>query len=1096
MQTRFKKCLLTGTAVITVGAFSSAAQAQATHTLDANSIWADTGEVENAAAGDNVNIDGYQLTITNNGTADDGSGFNEFSIGAITGAGQDSVVVIAADAAAALTVTIDSVNIGGEFDLTGNDAAGFLTTVVIQNNFEAGETVTITGGEGAGSNAVLQLFGNATFGNGLDLADDGGRAVLDITGTGHQVVNGTINGSAFGNGTIDIYDKGGSSVTFTDQIGGTHSLNEIAVDGAVVIFEQSVDVGSVLVNQGDVTFNEQLWGDVVFRDDHGTVTLNDDMSGNVYFEGNDATLVLDGNITLLGYIDNNDGGGDAYGTVEITGTGTAVLISGQVGRTDGIAALNVSGSGNLIGLVDANAAVIERITIDGNENGFTLAGGLEGDLEFAGTENTVTIYENRDLDGNIIVTNGDNTLTLNGNNTVTGNISGAESLSLVNVNGNATFTGETLNVDTLSINGAHTVTFDYTGGARLTFTGDVTVEEGGIGAINMESNVDIFGNIGTENARIGDIVIDNNVMFWMHGDVWADRIEMRGPSSLDFSHGGTIAGDIIDINHLAAIYFHGAADVLGTVGSENDPLHQLSFDGYDAGEHTIAFYDDVFVTSAIFGGLNGSERRVLLATPEQVFSVSGNVTVGVHNTIAFTVGRDEHGVLTSGILDVSGNANLENGNTEIVLGQGTGYIADGETFQIVRATGTITPSVHNIGTFNRFLSYETEVDGHDLNVIMTRTSTFDSVATTPNTSRIGQILESLGSDATGELAAIQDRLFLTTTDAEAEEILQSILPSVDGGHVVAAQNISTNSMNLTGQRIAQIRGGETGMAAGNVTRNLHMWGQVFGQHIDQDTRGGIAGYDARTWGATFGIDSGAALPGAVVGAAFTYGDTRVKSDGVNNTRTDVDSYQLSLYGSMDVAPATYVNGMAAYAWNDVDTARYNVGMGNDTARGSFDAHQFTARAEIGHNIRQGQMLLTPNAMAHWMHYDAESYTETGAGGANLTVNQDSLNLFELGLGLNASWDIVNADGSILVPELRVGYRYDLIGDEVQTTSQFTGGGAAFTTEGFTPARSTFNVGAGVKFHTVQNWDFTANYDFEVKSDYQAHSGFLRAGYRF
>jgi outer membrane autotransporter protein len=142
------------------------------------------------------------------------------------------------------------------------------------------------------------------------------------------------------------------------------------------------------------------------------------------------------------------------------------------------------------------------------------------------------------------------------------------------------------------------------------------------------------------------------------------------------------------------------------------------------------------------------------------------------------------------------------------------------------------------------------------------------------------------------------------------------------------------------------------------------------------------------------------------------------------------------------------------------------------------------------------MTLTPHALAHWTYYSADDYTETGAGAANLNVDNDSLNIFELGVGVDAAWDMKNRNGSRVKPVLSAGVRYDLVGDEVETTSTFTGGGAAFGTQGMEPGRTTLNLGAGVGYFTTDNWELSAEYDYEYKSDYDGHSGQFRAAYHF
>jgi uncharacterized protein with beta-barrel porin domain len=194
----------------------------------------------------------------------------------------------------------------------------------------------------------------------------------------------------------------------------------------------------------------------------------------------------------------------------------------------------------------------------------------------------------------------------------------------------------------------------------------------------------------------------------------------------------------------------------------------------------------------------------------------------------------------------------------------------------------------------------------------------------------------------------------------------------------------------------------------------------------------------------------------------------------------------------------FLNGMAAYVFNDNETTRHNVGgIAGVTANGQFDANQFVVQGELGRDFHQtGGLTLTPSVMANYTYYDAGSYTETGAGTANLNVNSDSVSALNLGVGVDAVWDIENHDGSKLQPSLTAGYRYDVIGDSLDSNASFTGGGAAFKAQGVDPARSTLTAGAGLKYYATNNWELSARYTFDAKEDYTAHAGLLRAAYKF
>ena len=144
-----------------------------------------------------------------------------------------------------------------------------------------------------------------------------------------------------------------------------------------------------------------------------------------------------------------------------------------------------------------------------------------------------------------------------------------------------------------------------------------------------------------------------------------------------------------------------------------------------------------------------------------------------------------------------------------------------------------------------------------------------------------------------------------------------------------------------------------------------------------------------------------------------------------------------------------------------------------------------------------QGTFTPHVMGHWTHYDPQDYSEIGAGGASLTVQQEAVDIAELGIGFDVNWLIPNSDESKFTPEISGGYRYDFIGDRVEATSTFTGGGAAFTSQGIEPARHRYNLGGGIGYTSPKNTlELKAGYNLEFKSGYYAHSGSFRTAFKF
>jgi outer membrane autotransporter protein len=293
---------------------------------------------------------------------------------------------------------------------------------------------------------------------------------------------------------------------------------------------------------------------------------------------------------------------------------------------------------------------------------------------------------------------------------------------------------------------------------------------------------------------------------------------------------------------------------------------------------------------------------------------------------------------------------------------------------------------------------------------------------------------------------------------------------------------------------------QTGVAAGNATHGLHPWMQGFGSYASQGMRSDVAGYNASTYGAAFGLDTRELVDNTVLGVSFAYGRTNATSQNINNTSTNVNTYQGMIYGNHQFGEDFFVTGMGAFGWDTNSQTRYNVGeIAGLNASANYNAWQAATRWEVGHNFKDlpTGATLTPAFITDYLHYQASSYTETGAGGANLSVGNSAENILNVGLGLQAEWLIETADGSRFRPNLHATYKYDVLNnDTIDTSSSYAAGGGTFTTNGLNPGNSTTTLGTGMKFYNTDNWDFTASYDHTFKADYNSDSGLIRAAYKF
>lgn len=547
------------------------------------------------------------------------------------------------------------------------------------------------------------------------------------------------------------------------------------------------------------------------------------------------------------------------------------------------------------------------------------------------------------------------------------------------------------------------------------------------------------------------------------------------PITLD---GGRVIGDITDdtpANNFSPV------TIAGDFATEGDI--RVSSLGIDAGQRLTINAGDIVMldnmsasagAALTFGVLNagaGGAGQLVVNGAGQALNLSGLVL-----SVA-----------------VSGGA-LANGD-EILIADGAAAIVGGPV-------GVRQRVDDNSFAFNFEIADGTAAtaatDASDLFLFVVPGSTCSGSSATIGNANACNTMQALDPSADAQLQQAITNMNSAGNDAALNEVLESVQPAVDGGAVVASLATMNTSLGLVTRRIEDgHESWESGVAAGRYVSPLRGWGQAFGSYATQGTRQGINGYDATMAGLTMGVDAGYDT-GSVVGLAVSYGRARVQSDNANNTETDLVNYQATVYGELGLGQNGFVRGMGAYVRSDVENERYNVGgAGGPTALGTYNASQYSLRAEAGRGVNVDQYTtVTPSVMAHWTHYDAEDYTETGAGGANLSVRPESLNIFELGAGLDVQWDITNQDGSRFVPEVRAGYRYDFIGDRVETSSAFTGGGASFASQGAAPSRHRMNIGASISYHAEEDWSVKAIYDLDYKEDYRSHAVRLESVIKF
>jgi|GEM_PF-953102 len=1096
------------------------------------------GSIAAVDAADTVN-----LTVTN---TVGGARLVNFTgaVGGSTAATAIDAIVVGANSVNALDVTFGG-NVNAATIALG--AVGSVSTNVVSFGTNAAtSTVTgvISGAEAGDTNNIIVVGGstvtfNSAFGTNLDAITIGANALTtnvtfnagvaavtsgiviggNASGTNNVTFNAAtgpititpaINGANAGN-TNNLTFQGGNVTTVTGAIGagGAGFIDSVVLTGT----------GSGLTTSGALTATTVTVGAGTTFTAGGAVTA----SGGVNITGAAGTVTLGDEIDVTGAI-NNTSGTAAVGILNIgdlTGN-TASVISGAVGAANSLAAINITSTGiaqfdstvnaatitiSSTGTLDANAATTGNVNFTGD--GFVTVN--------AGSAYGITGNINNTAGGAIGTLNLDST---GGTKTITGTVGATNAIKQINLAGTGTsaFTStvRTADIDfsaagTLTLADDTTVTnfIDFNNNAGIVtvadnadISGTFRSTGGANGTLNFTGSSAVTGAIGTVGIGLTAVNFNGGTgeLVTVSGATIATTSTVAGAGSVAFN--GDVTGNLAFTNAAGTATFGDTDEVSGNVTAGTDSFGNVVFlgdsaiggtfgaEGNELASLTLSSTTPVSITAG--GNFNAANTTTLGVN--QINVTAGTVDVDAGQTLAFDI---TNGGAFGNIL-ASGNAIVDAGTLVSVNVASDAFVADGATFALIEsatAGGQVADLTAGNITDNSFVLSFSQVtaNNNDL-VLLASRATAESVGTTQNNVNVAEVLESLGTNGDATLDQIQANYNNADTQEGANDVLESLQPGIDNGVANAALSASALSLGINSDRLGSLR---TGVGSGDMTKGVNTWAQVFGQYATQDARDGIDGYDADTYGVAVGADTENAFDRAILGVSLSYANSQIDSDNANSTESDVDSYQIALYGSYDIAPATYANVQLAYAWNDVDTTRYNVGgIGGLTANGGYDADQYSISTEVGHDFIVGKTLLTPSVSAGWTNFSSDNYTETGAGGASLEVESETLNRVDVGVGLDAAWDFQMDNGSKFTPTVGVGYSYDLIGDEIETTSSFTGGGAAFSTQGVDPARHTFDVNAGVTYYTTNKWAFTANYDYAVKEDYDAHAGILRAGYKF
>jgi len=478
---------------------------------------------------------------------------------------------------------------------------------------------------------------------------------------------------------------------------------------------------------------------------------------------------------------------------------------------------------------------------------------------------------------------------------------------------------------------------------------------------------------------------------------------------------------------------------------------------------TLTFQGASTLAGSILGDVATTLDAGSLTTVSGINTIEGDFTA--NGTLNFQLGQDRLDVIGDSTLGADSIINI---STDADV---TNLILNTPVF-VLTETGDFT----NNGT-------TVNINVNDDDFLVDFDVVFGSVAVVATAADLTQVsddanISAFGGALTSAFAAglLDGDVANALNDADGvagfENAALSLLPTLNEG--VTREVFEAHS--LAGQRLER-------RLRSDAERGL--WVQAFGRTATRATDNrSVAGYSADTFGASIGGDTkiGEQL---TLGAAFNYANIDIDSRGFAGENTELDSFEISAYAGLNTE-TYFANAQIGYVFGDGESTR-------DGATGAiasdFDVDGFTAEANAGFDYQAGGFTITPSAGLRFASISQDEFSETG--GLNLDVDADSVQYLDLRIGANFA-----ADFEGFTPYARIGYAYDVIGDERAFDLNFTGAASPFTLTSTEPSQSRFEIGAGFNVISGNGFSIGVEYDGEFSNDYQGHGGFIRARVEF
>ncbi|MBS0277827.1 MAG: autotransporter domain-containing protein, partial [Proteobacteria bacterium] len=313
----------------------------------------------------------------------------------------------------------------------------------------------------------------------------------------------------------------------------------------------------------------------------------------------------------------------------------------------------------------------------------------------------------------------------------------------------------------------------------------------------------------------------------------------------------------------------------------------------------------------------------------------------------------------------------------------------------------------------------------------------------------------------------------TTGQQVYQKIYANFAPDVSGSARAVAISLTDQASSIVGERQRKLR--MYARQDGDIT----LWAQEFGQRLSVPNKIAAGGYNNSGFGIAMGADGGSISSGRY-GGAFTFyaGDTSEKYP--RESKTTSEWYMLTGYTDWR-GKGLFFDSQVSIGYGHLDGRRTLIIddlSGTQLIKRQAEGKRSSALAAGGFStgfiFSSGGTVLMPQFSMDALTLREEGYTESGGGaGMDLHVQPYYANSVRAFLGADLRQDL-KMGSFFLQPEVRAGYRYDLLSGQEKLKVNFAGDqsvsptvapGQPFTITGPDPAKGNLVFGAGLAVTT-------------------------------